>query len=89
MPTAMQMKHQRKNKLLYIRNVPRKKRFMDKNIGFLEASLDAEPLEFDIQVRLRINRPGKKFKISGIVHFDNTERGVRSVEELPTEMIEI
>ena len=46
-------------------------------VGFLQASLSAEPYEKEIVVRLRGAKSETKRKIRAIVHYDNCEKGIR------------
>ncbi|MFW9909101.1 MAG: hypothetical protein ACFFEF_11030 [Candidatus Thorarchaeota archaeon] len=58
-------------------------------IGFIPSSLDKEPLETIIMIEIEMTTPAKSYSIDGIIHYDNTDKGIPEKSNLKVSTIKI
>jgi len=46
-------------------------------VGFLPASLSVEPLHSEIYIELASTDSSDDYMVTAIIHYDNTEKGIR------------
>jgi len=58
-------------------------------IGYIPSSLDTEPKDTIIKVEVEMKSSTKAYSIDGIIHYDDTDKGLREKHELESQTFEV